>query len=44
MADLLADGKCETAGEAARLMGLTKGEGVRLWASLRVDLGERQCR
>lgn len=43
MADLLADGYCETPAEAARLMGLSKGEGVRVWQSVRVDLGEGQC-
>lgn len=43
MADLLANGTCETAAEAARVMNLSKGEGVRLWHSMRQDLGLAQC-
>lgn len=43
MADLLANGTCETAAEAARVMNLSKREGVRLWRSMRQDLGLAQC-
>lgn len=43
MAELLASGKCENASEAGRIMGLTKGEAARLWHSMRMDLGLRQC-
>lgn len=43
MAQLLADGTYELPAHAAEAMGLTKNTGVRLWRSIRDDLGAEQC-